>query len=41
MKVWPRPQTKVRYIATWAFSIRPAVPVCWRWTPTVRVPFFR
>jgi len=24
-----------RYTATWAFSIRPAVPVYWRCTPTV------
>ena len=27
--------------ATWALSIRPAVPVCWRWTPTEWTPFFR
>src|SRR5512132_4246671 len=26
---------------SWAFSTRPAVPVYWRWTPTVVVPFFR
>ena len=25
---------------SWAFSILPAVPVYWRWTPTVPVPFF-
>jgi hypothetical protein len=27
--------------ATWAFSTRPAVPVYWRWTPTVWAPFLR
>src|SRR5215203_2219060 len=30
-----------RYTATWAFSMRPAVPVYWRCTPTVPVPFLR
>jgi hypothetical protein len=25
--------------ATWAFSIRPAVPQYWRWTATDSVPF--
>ena len=26
---------------TWAFSVRPVVPVYCRWTPTVALPFFR
>jgi hypothetical protein len=30
----------VRNTATWAFSIRPAVPVYWRCTPTECTPFF-
>jgi hypothetical protein len=30
-----------RQTATWAFSTRPAVPVYWRCTPTVAIPFLR
>ena len=32
--------TRVNWTATWAFSIRPAVPVYWRCTPTVAGPPF-
>ncbi|GAP47139.1 putative integral membrane protein [Streptomyces azureus] len=32
---WAGHRGKSRYMATWLFSMRPAVPVYWRWTPTV------
>ena len=28
-----------RNTPSWQFSTRPAVPVYWRWTPTVWVPY--
>jgi hypothetical protein len=41
MMAWPLLLASTRKTATWAFSMRPAVPAYWRCTPTVAVPFFR
>jgi hypothetical protein len=35
----PRGDTKVRNTPSWQFSIRPAVPEYWRWTPAEQVPY--
>src|SRR4029077_13179294 len=40
MRACPRGAASVRYTATWEFSMRPAVPLYWRCTPTECRPFF-
>ena len=41
MNACPRRLANTRYTATWRSRSGPAVPVYWRCTPTVALPFFR